>query len=488
MDLTSLLRHFETAPAIQLLKAGNAPYVIAFLHAQFKQSGTITLPHSELLPALASFQEDLHQTRPDALKDRPETYLADWCSRDKRWLHRFLESGLEEPVYQLTPFSEDVIEFLSRSLQNNAGFVGTESRLRLVIDTLNELVVRAADDPAVRLNELKKQKAAIERQIQVIEQGEDLPAFRPTRVREQFSLAVSMLKELERDFRAVEERFKEITQDVQQKQLAGTDSRGGILGDVLDAEDALRESDQGISFYEFFRLIQSTDKQQQLRTVIQQLHQMQELSGQQDGLQSVRRMMPLLLSEAAKVTETERRLSSTLRRLLDANAYKERQRTAELLREIRGMAAAMAADPPTDEVAAEIDQAVALQSPVSRRFWTAPAEFEAVDLTENSTDPAGRDSMFREFAQLQRIDFRAMRSRIQNAALQTGAVPLSELLEKHPPDTGVMDVIGYLQIAGDDGHLIDHDLPEEIVIRGTDDRTLVLTVPRVMFMAKETAV
>lgn len=490
MDASTLLIHFDSSPAIRLLRAGNAPYVIAFLHAQFKQSAVITIPHSELLPALGMFQEELQQSWPDALRDKAEVYLADWCSRDRLWLHRFLEAGRDEPIYQLTPHSEQVIEFLDQLLHREIGFVGTESRLRLVIETLQQLVIGASDDPTVHLEELRKQKAAIEDQIARIEGGEAAPAFHPTRIREQFNLAVTMLKELERDFRAVEERFREITQDVQQKQLKGMDTRGGILGDALDAEDALRQDDQGVSFYEFFRLIQSTEQQRQLRTVIQQLSDIKELAEQKDGLQAVRRMMPLLLSEAAKVTQTERRLSSTLRRLLDVRAHQERLRVAEVLREIRGLAAAMAADPPVDEVAIELDEAITLRSPVSRQFWTQPTEFETIDLTEQATNAEQRQEVFREFAALQRIDFRAMRSQIQDSTRHRGAVTLGELLTAAPPESGVIEVLGYLQIAADDGHNIDRDLTEDVVIPGAcdDQRRLKVTVPRVTFLPREALV
>lgn len=489
MDASTLLMHFESSPAVRLLRAGNAPYVIAFLHAQFKQAGTITIPHSDLLPSLGSFQEELQQSYPDALKDKAETYLTDWSSRDKLWLHRFLEAGRDEPVYQLTPHSEDVIEFIDKSLRSNVGFVGTESRLRLVIETLQQLVIGASDDPTVHLEELRKQKSAIEEQINRIERGEAVPAYHPTRIREQFGLAVTMLKELQRDFRSVEERFKQITQDVQQKQLQGMDTRGGILGDAMDAEDALRTDDQGVSFYEFFRLIQSTEQQRQLRAIIVQLNQIHELAEQTEGLKAVRRMMPQLMSEAAKVTQTERRLSSTLRRLLDAQAHHERQRVAELLREIRGLAAAMSHQPPVDDVAIELDDTISLYSPVSRQFWTEPSEFESIDLTEQVADDDRREDLFRDFAKLHRIDFRAMRSLIQDSIRERGRVSLVELLDQAPPQSGVMDVLGYIQIATDDGHVIDHELSEEVVIpSGMDSqRTLIVTVPRIVFIAKDAA-
>lgn len=466
-----------------MLRAGNAPYVIAFLYDQFKRSGAIAHPQSELRQALAAFQEDVQKSTPDALRELPDTYLQDWSSPEKKWLHRFLESGRDEPVYQLTPQSEDVIEFVDRTLHRQMGFVGTESRLRLVISSLQDLVVGSSEEPEVHLDELRRRKEEIEIQIQQIESAGEAPTYQPTRIREQFGLAVSMLKELQRDFRSVEDRFRQIALQVQRDQLSNRKSRGDILGQVLDAEDALRDNDQAVSFYEFFRLIQSSERQQKLRQIIRDLGKVAELSQQADGLQEVRRMMPLLMSEAAKVTETERRLTSTLRRLLNVEATEERQHVASVLADIKAMAASMAGNPPINDVAIEIDSSVSLQSPVSRAFWVKPQEFESVDLTESRVSEEQRQ-LFQEFAELHRIDFKGMRSSIRASVSSGTAVTLTELLENHPPQSGVMDVIGYLQIAEEDGHLIDEDLPQTISIPSatTPGATLQVIVPLIKFL------
>jgi len=125
---------------------------VDFLDQQFKRAGRITVPFSDLHAALAAYQESVQETNPDVLRDKPENYLSGWCSSDTRWLHRLLEAGRNEPVFQLTPHTEDVFAFLDRVFDQDLGFVGTESRLRLVIETLADLVVNASDDPALRAN------------------------------------------------------------------------------------------------------------------------------------------------------------------------------------------------------------------------------------------------------------------------------------------------------------------------------------------------
>ena len=128
-------------PSHAIVTRGNAPYVVAFLHRHFKKARTISIPHSELLPAIATFREEIQEHDADAMHNKPESYLSDWC--EKRWLRPVLEAGRNEPVYQLTPHSEEVIELVDRALHRDTGFVGTESRLRTIITLLDELVVGA---------------------------------------------------------------------------------------------------------------------------------------------------------------------------------------------------------------------------------------------------------------------------------------------------------------------------------------------------------
>src|SRR5947208_6128836 len=208
MDLAKLLPFFETSPAVRLLRSPNAPFIIAFLDQQFKRAGRITVPFSDLQAALVSYLEGLQETHPAALRDKPETYLASWCSSDTRWLHRFLEAGRGDPVYQLTPHTEDVFAFLDRAVDRDFGFVGTESRLRLVIETLDDLVVGASDDPETRLARLRSDRQRIDQEIGRIESAGSVTRYQPAQIRERFATAVSLLKQLQGDFRAVEDKLR----------------------------------------------------------------------------------------------------------------------------------------------------------------------------------------------------------------------------------------------------------------------------------------
>ncbi len=263
--------------------------------------------------------------------------------------------------------------------------------------------------------------------------------------------------------------------------MQGLDPRGGILGDALGAEDSLKGQDQGVTFYEFLRFIQSPQQQDRLRDIIRQLLCMRELADQTQGLETIRHMVRGLLDEAEKVLQTTRRLSASLRRLLDTRTQQERRRVTDLLRQIRIFAATMCDDPPR-QVGFEIDGAIEISAPMSRTDWSPPLKFEQIDLTEHVADEELRRNLFRQFQQLRPIEWNTMRRRIRQAVEPSGHCTLGKMLHDEPPE-GLIDVLGYLQIACEDGHQVRADATEEVVLPDGDLGLMALTIPLVTFVA-----
>lgn len=481
MQREQLIAHFDTSPAIKLLRSPLAPFVVEFLHRQFKQPGRLSVPSSDLMAALTDYLDEVHETHPDVLRDRAEHYLPAWSSGDTRWLQRSLEAARNEPVYQLTPHTEDVLLYLGRSLERDLAFVGTESRLRLVIGTLADLVAGASRDPEVRLSHLREERQRLDEEIQqILLDGGVTPRYEPAAVRERFSAAVGMLKELMADFRAVEERFKEITRQVQRRQLDDDEVRGEILRFALDAEDVLKREDQGVSFYEFVRFILSPVQQGKLDAIIAELAKLEELAQQSEGMSTIRCMVPFLIADAEKVMRTNQRLSASLRRLLDTRTASDLRRVGQVLHEIRRVAGLLADDPPLD-LGLLIDVGVQIDLAAARTFWSAPTEFPPLDLFIHEVDEDQRLNLFRSLAAMHRLDWATMRSRVSTLCAQRGgSVLLSEVIEEFPPRAGVVELLGYMQIAKDDGHHVSQDRTEEIMISGPPRRSV--RMPLVMFV------
>ena len=490
MRLAWLLSHFENSSSIGLLRARHAPYVIDFLYSVYKQprelghAAAASLGAEELTRSLRGYLDQIHQVSPEVLTDSAETYLADWCGSQKRYLRRFLEADVDEPQYELTSSTEDVLTFLDSVARREKQFVGTESRLKRIIETLADLAVGASENVEQRLDYLRKQRDELDDQIAALEAGSDVNTYHDTAIRERFAAATSDLVQLQGDFRAVEDRFKEITREVQKRQLSRDVSRGQILGEALDAEDCLKREDQGVSFNEFARLILSPSKQEQLDGVIRDVISLESLHDDRDGISRVRDMVPALTAEARKVLKTYQRLSATLRRLLDRDTRGERQRLGQVLEEIRSLAVQIAERPDrSDACSVFMEHELVVSLPLERPLWTPPTEFDAIAFHTETMDEDDCLAAFSDLAAMKSLDWNRLRGAIRDAVGRTGATTLADLLEQFE-DRDVVDVLGLIQIAHEDEHRIRHDVRCKLWVQTGENRTMEIDVPEVTYVHK----
>lgn len=484
MNLDRLITFFANNPSARLLRAQHAPYIVHFLHQHFKKQGNLTSLHAALQLQLGQYLESLHETDPDVLREQPEAYLNAWSTGDTRWLRRYYDGQHAESVYQLTPHCENVLTFLTSVLDRDLGFVGTESRLSRIIATLSDIVVRGSADPDRRMEHLRSEKLRIEEEIRSIESGQAVQTHSPTAIRERFADAVADLVSLQGDFRAVEESFKNITRDVQKRQAESLDSRGSILGYALDAEDQLKEQDQGASFQAFVRLILSQSQQDAVERTIAQLDEIADLAQHFEGKQRVQGMIASLSAEAEKVLQVTRRLNATLRRLLDARSSSSRRRVAELLAEIRALASRHAEDPP--DLGLTVLSDLDLLNAHQRTFWEAPQRFEATDLSNREQPDDERLLAFKLLAEMQRLDWETMRANVANSLAAVEQVALPDLLTDYPATGGALEVLGYIQLAHEGGHRVDEENIETVRISsdGGHGAFKAFGVPKVVFLSE----
>lgn len=482
MQLEWLKSYFETSPAIGLLRSTYAPFVLAFLSAEFKRESAVIRGLRDLSESLRNFLDRLHDTHPDILTDTAENYLADWCSSKKRYLRRFLDADHDEPLYELTSATEDVLTFLEQMAHRDSRFVGTESRLKRIIQSLADLALGSSDDAAQRLAHLRQERDSLNQQIEAIEAGGLVAIYTPAAIRERFADTLSDLLSLQGDFRAVEEAFKQISRDVQTRQYSSDQTRGQILGEALDAEDGLKGEDQGVSFDEFARLILSPSKQEHVESIIDQVARIETLMADREGLGRIHTMVPSLTAEASKVLRTYQRLSTTLRRLLDRDVRSERARLAAVLGDIRSLAVHLADDPGRRTAARlEIDHEIEISLPLERPFWSPPTEFTAVELKPHAVDQADRTLAFTHLAMLRSLDWRALRRRVDAALAQDNEVTLATLLANEASHHDAVEVMGLIQIAHDDGHFVENGFTEVVNVRHADGTPAALEIPKVMF-------
>ncbi|MFN3192060.1 MAG: DUF3375 family protein [Aureliella sp.] len=491
MQVDSLQKFFASSPAVRLIRSPHAFWIVDFLRTEFKLAGQITRRHSELTIQLDAY---LDQLTKDGLlvvdgksdsREKADTYLSAWCSASIGWLKRFVEEDVEEPCYQLTAEFEKALDFVDRATRP-AAFIGTESKMRTILEVLGDVVKGVETDPTERLRHLELEKQRLENEIQQLRNSPTQKTLNETQVRERFQLALQQLRQLKSEFRSVEDRFKAITRGVQQRILAASDSRGEILQFALDSEDMLKHGDQGQSFFEFLKLLHSPDNQDRINELIAQLNQIEALAEQEEDLQELRLMVPTLIAEAEKILRTTQHLSVTLRRLLDSRSTRHHQRLSHLLRDILGAAAAQSNTPPT-EVGLDVEVELEVQCPFDRPFWSATEPFEEVELQPQQSDPEQQQAALKQLVELERLHWTQMRSRIREATSAGKECALSELLERFPIEAGAIEVLGYLQIAHDDGHRIDRTQTTQLPASATGRLGRQLTIPHVVFVPSANA-
>jgi len=474
MNLDSIISFLDSSPTARLLKADSAAYVIHFLRATFKgqkEDSASAYAHDELLHRLKCFQDELRDEERGVLLGPADRYLREWS--DAGWLRRFLPADSSGAHYQLTRYSEDAIRFVDSSISRDTRLVGTESRLRLVIDTLVDLVRGACPDPERRLQDLKAERERIDAEIQSVQSGGRVETYHPAQIRERFHTAVDLLKTLQGDFRAVEDRFEAIGRQVQREAMTVDRRRGEILSTALDAEDLIKQQDEGVSFNAFVNFLFAPQAQAKLRETIVEVTRLDAIADERAAVDHIRAMVPSLLAEADNVLRQTSRLSQTLRRLLDEQAAGHRQRTAEVLREIRMLAVQLkhqvedtqqtVGDDAAPAVGIEVETNIGLLSPFARPFWTPEQSFDSVPEPQViDLEAAQREA--RKLAHLQRLEWDQMRDAIANETKDRPSIRLSDLIKLRPLKLGIIELVGWIQIAHEDGHAIDRDANEELLV------------------------
>src|SRR5690606_7010885 len=107
--------------------------------------------------------------------------------------------------------------------------------------------------------------------------------------------------------------------------------------------------------------------------------------------------------------------------------------------------------------------------------------FVEVDWQLPDDDPAQQADALQQLVALQRIDWQNMRRNITILLQSQPEASLQDLLERFPIQTGTVEVLGYLQIAHEDGHDIDQQQITTLTADWHGAQSRVLHIPRVTF-------
>jgi hypothetical protein len=475
MDEIAWLR--DNSPAWRLLRADNAPLVLSFLHQVFVADNVRSISAAELASRLDDELYVLNEqdgARGGLRFPKPaKAYLDDWAAPGAGWLRKYYPDGTDEPHYDATPAVEKALQWLE-SLRERE-FVGTESRLKVIIELLRQIVFGTEPDPAERLAELRRQREAIDGQIARIEAGE-LSMLDETAVRDRYQQFAGTARELLADFREVEENFRKLDRQLREKIAGWHGGKGELLDDVLGSRESIAGSDQGRSFQAFYDFLLSQARQEELSGLLDRVHALAATAERESRLRHIHYDW---LDAAQRTQATVRQLSEQLRRFLDDQVWFENRRVIDILRSIESRALELretGSVPATMELDAP---APAIRLPLERPLYTpvqkARLSSDAVRDADEETDPA---ALFEQVY----VDPELLRGGVRHALRGQPQIGLPELVARYPLRQGAAELVTYLSLRDETFAIVyDEQRHDQITWSAADGRERTATLPRVTY-------
>jgi len=444
-------------PAWRLLRSDHAPLVASFLQRVFVAPNVRSMPAADLAEAL---EDELYALRlqlgettfPKAALE----YLNDWAAPDKGWLRKFYRPGTDEAQFDLTPATEKAIAWLAQLAERQ--FVGTESRLLILFDLLQQMSEGSEADPVKRLAELQKKRALLDAEIARAEAGE-LALLDDTALKDRFQQFMQGARELLTDFREVEHNFRQLDRRVRERIALWEGSKGELLEEIMGERDAIADSDQGKSFRAFWDLLLSSRRQEELTELLDRVLALPAIVEVQPDSR-VRRVHYDWMEAGEHTQRTVAALSQQLRRFLDDQAWLENRRIMDILHGIESKALNLRENPPTGPVM-EIALAQADIDLVFERPLFSPKEKPVLTSLvllagDNNLDPS---ALFEQVV----VDKARLTRHIRHALQDRSQVTLHELLLAQPLQQGLAELVAYLQIgSGEFTATVDEGVVESV--------------------------
>jgi len=454
-DLSETERLLDN-PAVRLLRSPNGAFTLTFLHRAFKEHHAISVPESHLRARLENCLEEARALAPGSYPQAASDYLAIWCGDGQLLLKKLYSGQVEEPVFELTSGAERAMQWIE-DLQAKP-FVSAESRLELILRNLEEIVLFSTSDVENRIAALQEQQAQMQAQIDAMLSSNTAEAYTPVQLTERFANALDLARGLTGDFRQLEENFKDVARSLAESHAQPGSQKGRMVGQLLDTHAAIKESPQGQSFYAFWNLLSSPQRQQRWRELTRSVYRINAIDSTLRSNRLLDRLSSLLLIEGERVVRSNERMAATLRRALESAASGEDQRLRELIHEIQQAAIISRSEPPSEDEFFELMGPPAAFASFSRGFWQPDATGNLTDEFSFASDSVLDWSIVNRFKNLADLNLKRLREKIHDCLTTSDSILLSEILRRFPVTDGALEIIGYLVIATqDDTHYVAKD-------------------------------
>jgi hypothetical protein len=173
-------------------------------------------------------------------------------------------------------------------------------------------------------------------------------------------------------------------------------------------------------------------------------------------------------------------LSQQLRRLLDDQAFLENRRIMEIIHHLEGRAVEVREHPPAGDFFAVDDLGASLELPMERPLFTPPLKPTIVDqVLEESQVELDTEALFTQLF----IDKARLAACIRQSLGARQQVSLAEVVEEHPLQHGLAELVAYLSLASESPRAVfDRETEQRITWEDPEGQRKVARLPRVLFV------
>jgi len=441
--------YFENNPTLKLLRGNHAGFILGFFHDSFKESGQTQIPEEDLEAMLDQQLQEMRRQDPETTTTiDARVYLNRWCEDSYRLLQKRFSEEKSSYVYQLTQHSEKALAWLEDLRRGEKrGYTTSDSRFGKIVTELRRIDRDTNDDPEARRKELLKQRDSIDAELKRIRETGKVDTMDPAAVKDALHDLEADVEAFLSDFRAIEETFRDQAREIQDLYLEQQLSKGAMVAHVLDADQALRNRDQGRSYFGFRKAMTSLQNREELRELAKRAAALADEHGL--DMASFDRLPRRLHNEVGHVGSIYRRITGQLRRVVEEQSSKQTRYLMELLGETRSLAKACGELPAEVELH-DWEDPPRLNNLMEVGFWEAPqtGRFDAIQDEGEPDSEALKEALGRVGKPL---DLPKYRERVTQVLEKQPQVSLRELVERFPIESGIVDVVAYVAVAGEGG-------------------------------------
>ncbi|MCR5084526.1 MAG: DUF3375 domain-containing protein [Succinivibrionaceae bacterium] len=447
----------ESNPTLRLLRADNAPLVIAFLRNIFGREREVSYESASAL--LKEFLQELRDAGLiDGSKASARDYLAQWV--DARWIRDIAGKQL-----LLTDAAQRAIEIAERMDEEVVSTSATH--LEVLIQSVSSLYLAVCSNKQERVKKLRERIAVLERQIRSIASGSEA-GLSEAQKRERILAVYEFAKSLPRDFRRLEEEIIDLDRQLRERMIRSDATKGEILASDLDAEAAQYETDYGAAYQGFFALLCDGETRRKFKDELGYVLNSEVAvhlgAEQREFLGSI---IDQLVMESDRVRAVRARINANLRAYLTSDAFRESRRVLGLITALEQEAIKF------KERGVRMLRGTPLlgfETGILRvRSLGALGEGIRLPVTDNplasieeheTTGELSAD----ELRRLDKVRLSEVRESIRRTLGQASVMSVGEIIGRNQIRYGLEEVVAYVRIARELNPL-EADAEEEIVVR-----------------------